>query len=69
MEHGVVFRQIAFPVRAFDYLKAFQRRHLARTGEHLTNNGALSLILREHEQLTATVESEEHEPTRSKAPT
>lgn len=61
----VVFRQIAFPVSAFDYLKEYQRGHLARTGEHLTNNAALASIMKEHQQMTANVESEEHDPKRS----
>lgn len=45
---GAVFRQIAFPVPVFDYLKTWQRDHEARTGERLNNNQALGVILREH---------------------
>ena len=51
-----VFRQIAFPISAFDYLKDFQRGYEQRHGVHLTNNQALAIILSEHKQ---SVESEE----------
>lgn len=50
-----IFRQIAFPLSAFDYLKHYQREHLARTGQCITNNEALASILKEHK--TMTVES------------
>lgn len=53
MKHEkTVFRQIAFPLSAFDYLKHFQREHVARTGRRLTNNEALALLLEQHEALT-----------------
>lgn len=63
-----VFRQIAFPLSAFDYLKEFQRRQAAMTGTSLTNNEALAMILREHQKMT-TVGSEEHEQARREAGT
>lgn len=53
-----VFRSIAFPVSAFDYLKAFQREHERTHGERLNNNEALALILSQHRTMT-TEESEE----------
>jgi hypothetical protein len=59
----VVFRQVAFPVSAFDSLKEYQRAIERRTGERLNNNQVLARIIAEHKQ---TVESEEHnEPTSS----
>jgi len=66
LSETLVFRQVAFPVSAFDYLKQFQRNHERATGIHLNNNQALALILAEHRQ--STVESEEQrEQTRSPA--
>lgn len=58
-----VFRQIAFPVSAFDYLKDFQRSYERKHGVRLNNNQALAIILSEHKN--ATVESEEHVPNQS----
>lgn len=55
---AAVFRSIAFPVNAFDYLKNFQRDYYRRYGVHLTNNEALAIILLEHKEIE---ESEEHE--------
>ncbi|MBS1129423.1 MAG: hypothetical protein H6R16_425 [Proteobacteria bacterium] len=46
----LVFRQVAFPVSAFDYLKDFQRDIERRTGERLNNNQVLARILGEHRQ-------------------
>lgn len=46
----LVFRQVAFPVSAFDYLKELQRDIERRTGEHLNNNQVLARILAEHRQ-------------------
>lgn len=53
-----VYRHIAFPLPAFDYLKEFQRRHEAQHGERINNNQALAIILAEHQRgiLTNTVE-------------
>ena len=45
-----IFRQIAFPLSAFDYLKQFQREQEAKHGARLTNNQALARILSEHQQ-------------------
>lgn len=51
MQHeAVVFRSIAFPVSAFDYLKNFQRQYKREHGVDLTNNQALTIILKEHQQ-------------------
>ncbi len=46
----LVFRQVAFPVSSFDYLKDYQRDIERRTGEHLNNNQVLARILAEHKQ-------------------
>lgn len=60
----LVFRQVAFPVSAFDHLKDYQRDIERRTGERLNNNQALARIMAEHKQ--SNVASEEHnEPTSS----
>lgn len=48
-----VYRHIAFPLPAFDYLKEFQRRHEAQHGERINNNQALTAILAEHQQANA----------------
>lgn len=61
-----VFRQIAFPLSAFDYLKEFQRGYERRHGVRLNNNQALAIIMGEHK---ATVESEEHGNAGRKAST
>lgn len=53
-----VFRNIAFPVSAFDYLKDFQRAYERQHGVRLNNNEALSVILNQHRQFTE--ESVEH---------
>lgn len=45
-----VFRSIAFPLSTFDYLKDFQRDYERRHGVHLTNNQALTIIIKEHQQ-------------------
>lgn len=60
----LVFRSIAFPVSAFDWLKQFQRNHEQRTGERLNNNQALAYILAEHRQTNEESE-EHHEPSSS----
>lgn len=53
-----VFRQLAIPVSAFDHIKATQRAHAARCGEHLTLNQAVALIVREHQQHQHNAERE-----------
>lgn len=68
----LVFRQVAFPVSAFDYLKDFQRAYAARYGVRLTNSEALTIIITEYKQASAitgavTVESEEHDAVGSQA--
>lgn len=45
---GDVFRQVAFPVKNFDYLKQFQRGYEAKHGVRLTNNQTLAVIMDEH---------------------
>lgn len=46
-----IFRRVAFPLRAFDYLKQFQREQEAKHGIRLTNNQALAQILSEHQHI------------------
>lgn len=48
-----VFRSIALPVSAFDHLKDFQREYERRNGVRLTNNQALTIILKQHRQFIA----------------
>jgi len=57
----LVFRQVAFPVSAFDYLKQFQRDHERSTGIHLNNNQALARIMAEHRQSNEASEEHGHE--------
>lgn len=63
----LVFRQVAFPVSSFNYLKDFQRDIEQKTGQRLNNNQVLARIMAEHRQFN--VESEEHVSTRSQART
>lgn len=63
----LVFRQVAFPVSAFDYLKDFQRDIERQTGQRLNNNQVLARIMAEHRQ--SNVDSEEHVSTRSQVRT
>jgi len=53
-----VYRHIAFPLPAFDYLKEFQRGYEAQHGARINNNQALAIILAEHQRgaVTNTVE-------------
>lgn len=46
----LVFRQVAFPMSAFDYLKEVQRGIERKTGQRLNNNQVLALIMAEHRQ-------------------
>lgn len=45
-----VIRQVTFPLRSFDHLKATQRKVQAEQGISLTNNEVLALILDQHAQ-------------------
>ncbi len=56
-----VYRQLAFPVPVFDYLKNYQRTHMARHGEHLTLAQTVAAIVRDHQ---LNEEREVHERTR-----
>lgn len=47
-----IYRHIAFPLPAFDYLKEFQRHYQAQHGERINNNQALAIILAEHQRGT-----------------
>lgn len=71
MDH-VVYRQVAFPVTAFDYLKDWQRAYQARHGITLTNNQALTVILGEHRQqcglpTNAACEGRDHDRSQASA--
>lgn len=48
---ALVFRQVAFPVASFDYLKDFQRAYERMHGVRLNNNQTLAVILAEHQQM------------------
>ena len=52
-----VFRSIALPISAFDHLKDFQREYERRNGARLTNNQALTIILKQHRQFIAGSEA------------
>ena len=45
-----VYRQLAFPVPVFDYIKNYQRTYMARHGEHLTIVQAVSAIVWDHQR-------------------
>lgn len=47
----LVFRQVAFPLASFDYLKEMQRDYERKHGTKLNNNQVLALILAEHQQM------------------
>ena len=64
----LVFRQVAFPVSAFDHLKDYQRDIERRTGERLNNNQVLARIMAEHKQFNIEG-SEEHGNTGNQART
>lgn len=44
----LVFRQVAFPVSSFDYLKEVQRGIAQKSGQRLNNNQVLARIMAEH---------------------
>lgn len=46
----LVFRQVAFPVSSFDYLKDYQRDIERNEGKRLNNNQVLARIMAEHRQ-------------------
>lgn len=46
----VIHRHIAFPLAAFDHLKATQRQILRATGQRLNNSQALACIVLEHQR-------------------
>lgn len=59
MQHEkAVFRQFALPVSVFDYVKQFQRDYQAKHGVRLTNNEVLSIMLKQHQTMTTSVEEE-----------
>lgn len=59
MQHeAVVFRSIAFPVSAFDYLKDFQRQYKRQHGIDLTNNKVIAIILKEHQQTSLSANAD-----------
>lgn len=48
----VVYRQLAFPLAVFDYIKVTQRKLQATTGQTLTLNQVITAIAMEHKHLT-----------------
>lgn len=62
--NSVVYRQLAIPVTAFDRIKDYQRKHMARHGAHLTLAQSLAAIVREHQQ---NEEREAREKARTQA--
>lgn len=48
---ALVFRQVAFTLTTFDYLKEFQRGYERMHGVRLNNNQTLAVILAEHRQM------------------
>ena len=48
----MVYRQVAIPVSAFDWLKNRQRTHEAQAGYLISNSEALAMIISEHKRLT-----------------
>lgn len=65
MNQSPVYRQLALPVPVFDYIKDYQRAHMASAGEHLTITQTVTAIVMGHKQLNEA--SEVHE--RTKQPT
>ncbi|MEZ7911172.1 MAG: hypothetical protein QMB55_05050 [Propionivibrio sp.] len=61
---ALVFRQVAFSVASFDYLKDFQRSRERAQGVRLNNNQTLAIILAEHQRMNVE-RGERNEQTRS----
>ena len=68
MNQSPVFRQVALPVPVFDYIKDFQRAHLARLGQHLTINQTITAIVMGHQQLNEECEAHERASKQSAIP-
>lgn len=62
-QETLVFRSVAFPLSAFDYLKDFQRDYEKKHGARLNNNQALVIIIKEHQRAYG-VSGEQHGRTR-----
>lgn len=62
----MVFRQVAFPVSAFDWLKQCQRNYEAQHGHRISNSEALTEILGEHRRLTVESAERHNVPTYGK---
>jgi len=63
-----VFRQMAIPVPTFDHLKGFQRAHEAKTGQRLTLNATLALLVAEHKAMNnVSSEGQEHESNEARS--
>lgn len=65
MNQAPVYRQLAFPVPVFDYIKDYQRAYMARTGDHLTINQTVAAIVLGHQRQTE--EREVHEQSKQPA--
>lgn len=64
MNQSPVYRQLALPVPVFDYIKDYQRAHMARLGEHLTITQTVTAIVMSHQQLNEEREAHERASTR-----
>lgn len=62
-----IFREFALPLSAFNYLKNWQRDYQAKHGASITNNQALAIILREHQQRSGVSGEDRHGREASKA--
>lgn len=52
-QEPLIFRQVAFSLSSFDYLKDYQREYERLHGKHLTNNQVLGIIIAEHREAKA----------------
>jgi hypothetical protein len=48
-----IYRSLSIPLCTFEYMKEFQRDHMALTGEHLSNSKVLAMILSQHKDVFA----------------
>lgn len=59
-EEKAVFRSFAIPVSAFDHMKDFQRAYERKHNVRLTNNQVITIIIKEHQQVTKADSGEHH---------
>lgn len=65
----MVYRQVAIPVSAFDWLKHRQRAQEAQVGYLISNSEALAMIISEHKRLTVESGAQQHDITHGKGGT